>query len=91
MTHYIPKFTERFRGQYKAVCETWVPADAHSVQPDCPTCAAYLNDGMDEQRLADALFDQPGDAPPPPRRLPDPDPVEEYNRQYDRRFPRSHR
>ena len=55
-THYIPSFTKR-RGhgahaEEIAVCGSFVPIRAHSIEPSCPACAAWLvKDAIDTDAL----------------------------------------
>lgn len=48
MTHYIPAFTERNGHQQRTVCGTWIRSNAHSAEPTCAECRAYLQQSEDD-------------------------------------------
>ncbi len=62
-THYIPAFTEVRNGTQRTVCGAYVTFRAHSPEPTCPECAAWLagTEGQDYLRReaeADADFER---------------------------------
>lgn len=57
MTHYIPPFTRQNGRKQEAVCGAWVRPDREfSREPDCPHCATWLEQDIQDTRTSDEVF-----------------------------------
>ena len=54
MTHYIPYFTQYRMDRQRAVCGLFINEKAHSPEPSCPQCLAWIQqDTLDTFALVD--------------------------------------
>lgn len=87
MTHYIVPLTERIRSHQQAACGAFVLWSAHSTEPTCPKCMAYLQADV---QAGDNPFGEP-DPSLVVRPTPEPDPIAEYETDYQRAVERGRR